>query len=256
MARSFLPPPGSDNRIARAEPALGHPPIIRLESVDSTQAYGATLAARGAVDGTVVVAETQTAGRGRRGRVWRDTPGAGLLMSVILRTSLPIVQRPLLSLAAAVAVAEALRDEAGVSAQLKWPNDVHVRERKIAGILLERHGDAVLLGIGVNVAQREFAPEIIATSIAQEHGRTDRESLLTTVLDRIARWRGCLEREGFAPVRARWLQLATTPGKHVSVDGVEGIARGLDDDGALLIEREGGVARVLAGDVVEVRVDQ
>jgi BirA family biotin operon repressor/biotin-[acetyl-CoA-carboxylase] ligase len=265
MARSSLPPPNSKHareasparsgRIAAAKPPLEHAPIIRLESVDSTQSYAAKLAEDGAVDGTAVVAETQTNGRGRRGRVWHDAPGESLLMSVILRTSLPVVRLPLLSLAASVAVAEALREVGGVDARLKWPNDVHVRGRKIAGILLERRGDVVVLGIGVNMVQRELVPELaaVATSLALEDGRTDREALLSAVLDGVAQWRNRLERDGFASVRARWSALATTPGRQVSVDGVAGVARGLDDDGALVIENAGGTTRVLAGDVLELR---
>ena len=185
--------------------------------------------------------------------MWRDAPGASLLLSIILRTSLPAARVPLLSFAAAVAVAEALILAAGVDARLKWPNDVHVRDRKVAGILLERRGDVVVLGIGVNVTQRELAPDLqpLATSIALEHGRADREALLVAVRDGVARWRDRLESEGFAPVRARWTALATTPGRYVNADGVEGLARGLDDDGALVIDTEHGPTRIIAGDVVE-----
>ena len=228
-------------------------PIVRLPSVDSTQTYAATLAANGAPDGTAVVAETQTRGRGRRGRVWHDAPGSSLLLSVILRTSLPAARLPLLSLATGGAVAEALIAVAGVEARVKWPNDVHVRGRKIAGILLERRGDAIVLGVGVNV-MRGLVPQLeaVATSIAREHGRTDREALLSAVLSGVGRWRDRLERGGFAPVRARWTALATTPGRYVCVDGVAGVALGLDDDGALIIENAAGTTRVLAGDVVEV----
>jgi BirA family biotin operon repressor/biotin-[acetyl-CoA-carboxylase] ligase len=174
-------------------------------------------------------------------------------MSMVLRTSLPVAQLPLVSLAASVAVAEALRAVSGVDAQLKWPNDVHVGGRKIAGILLERRGDVVVLGIGINVMQRELGPELAAraTSIALEGGRSDRDALLAAVLDGVARWRGRLEREGFAPVRTQWSALATTPGRRVTVDGVGGVARGLDDDGALVIDTDGWTMRVLAGDVLE-----
>jgi BirA family biotin operon repressor/biotin-[acetyl-CoA-carboxylase] ligase len=111
----------------------------------------------------------------------------------------------------------------------------------------------VIVGIGVNVMQRALPPELgdVATSIAIEQGKTDREALFVRVRDGVARWRHRLEREGFAAVRARWLALATTPGRAVTVDGVTGVARGLDDDGALVIERDGRIVRVLAGDVAE-----
>jgi BirA family biotin operon repressor/biotin-[acetyl-CoA-carboxylase] ligase len=220
--------------------------------VRSTQDYAARLADEGAADGTIVVAETQTAGRGRRGRVWRDAPGASLLLSMVVRTSLPASRAPLLSLAAAVSVAEALYQVAGIAARLKWPNDVQVNGRKIAGILLERRGEVVLLGIGVNVAQRELAPELMATSIALERGDTDREALLGALRSRVEHWRARLEAEGFASVKQRWTELATTLGRRVSVDGVTGLAAGLDEDGALIVDDGGRTVRVLAGDVVEV----
>jgi BirA family transcriptional regulator, biotin operon repressor / biotin---[acetyl-CoA-carboxylase] ligase len=227
-------------------------PVIRLEAVDSTQNYAARLALQGAVDGTVVMAQTQTAGRGRKGRIWRDVPGESLLLSVIRRPAVPGPRLPLLSLAAAVGVAEALRDPAGVDARLKWPNDVHVNGRKIAGILLECRGDVVLLGIGVNVAQHEFDADLAATSIAIEGGHTDRDALLAAMCAAIARWCEHVERGAFGAVRARWTALATTPGRRVTVDGITGTALGLDDDGALLVDHAGTTVRVLAGDVAEV----
>ncbi len=234
---------------ARADVA---PPIVRLETVDSTQRHAAALAADGAVDGTAVVADTQTQGRGRRGRVWLDTPGESLLLSVVLRTSLPLARLPTLSIAAGVAVAEALIESAGVDARLKWPNDVVIGGRKIAGVLLERHGDAVILGIGVNVAQTSvrarLAPQ--ATSVAIEHGRADRDAILGAILATVAHWRGRLEHEGFTPVRTRWTVLASMLGRRITAGEVVGTAIGLDDDGALLLETETGPTRVLAGDIV------
>jgi BirA family biotin operon repressor/biotin-[acetyl-CoA-carboxylase] ligase len=164
---------------------------------------------------------------------------------------LPIARLPTLSIAAGVAVAEALI-ECGVDARLKWPNDVVVGGRKIAGVLLERHGDAVILGLGVNVAQRSVRSQLAAqaTSVAIEGGRADRDAVLAAVLAAVARWRGRLEREGFEPVRARWTALASMLGRRVTADAVAGTAIGLDDDGALLVETEAGATRVLAGDVV------
>ena len=234
---------------ARADVA---PPIIRLDVVDSTQRHAAALAADGAADGTAVVAETQTQGRGRRGRVWVDTPGESLLMSVVLRTSLPLTRVPTLSIAAGVGVAEALIEAAGVDARLKWPNDVLVRGRKIAGVLLERHGDVLILGIGVNVGQtfvdRELADR--ATSVKMEGGRADRDAILGAVLAAIARWRSRLEQEGFDQVRSRWTALSSMLGRRVAADSVMGTALGLDDDGALIVDTGTGITRVLAGDVV------
>ncbi len=243
-----LPPP--DSRIAARE----RPPIVRLAAVDSTQRHAAVLAESGAVDGTVVVADTQTAGRGRRGRVWKDTPRASVLMSMIVRSSLPVAKLPTLSIAAGVAVAEALRHCAGIEARLKWPNDVLVEGRKIAGILLERHGDAVIVGIGINVTRDAVPPEFAAsaTSIADahtDHVIIDRDAVLAAVVDAFARWRARLERDGFEPVRVQWTELAAMLGRPVTADGVGGVVRGLDADGALVLETPGGIRRILAGDV-------
>jgi BirA family biotin operon repressor/biotin-[acetyl-CoA-carboxylase] ligase len=233
---------------------LGAARVVRLDSVDSTQRYAARLAAAGAADGTVVRAETQTAGRGRRGRVWQDVPGESVLMSIVARPSLALAQLPLLSLAVGVSVAEALIAAAGVDARLKWPNDVLLDRRKVAGILLERHGEAVVIGIGINVAQRAVPPALegIATSVLLGGGRPDREAIVATVLEGLARWRERLEREGFEPVRARWMALTAMRGQQVTVDGIHGRTVGLDADGALLLDADGVITRVIAGEVLAV----
>ena len=230
------------------------PPIVRHGRVDSTQAIAFALAAEGAPDRTVVVADSQAAGRGRRGRVWQDEPGASLLVSILLRPRLTPAQLPTLSLTAGVAVAEALASAAGLDARLKWPNDVLVDGRKLAGILLESRGLApvVALGIGVNITQRAFPPELAerATSVHLAGGACDRDTLLAALLGPLDFWRGRLEREGFAPVRERWRALAHTLGRTVTVDGVTGVAVDVDDDGALLLEVDGRRQRVVAGEVV------
>ncbi len=232
------------------------PPLVRLAAVESTQAHLFALAAVGAVDRTVVVADHQSAGRGRRGRAWRDAPGASLLASVLVRPATPVRGWPVFSLLTAVAVAEALRRTAGVEARLKWPNDVLVHGRKIAGILLEARvageESALVIGVGINLAQREFGPDLAgrATSVALAAGAAPpRDALLATLLERFDAWRARFETEGAAPVRARWLELADTIGRPVDVDGVRGIAVDLDADGALLVEADDGVRRVVAGEL-------
>jgi BirA family biotin operon repressor/biotin-[acetyl-CoA-carboxylase] ligase len=225
-------------------------PVVRLTTVDSTQRFAAELARNGAADGTAVVADTQTAGKGRRGRAWHDTPGASLLVSVIMRTSLPPARRATLSLLAGVAVAETLRT-AGVTAKLKWPNDALVNGKKIAGVLLEAYGDAVVVGIGINVAREAVPPalEERATSVAQAGGVPDRELILHALLRALDDWRSRLERESFDAVRERWTSLSETVGNLVSADRLTGTAVGIDHDGALLIATDAGVVRVIAGDV-------
>jgi BirA family biotin operon repressor/biotin-[acetyl-CoA-carboxylase] ligase len=226
-------------------------PIVRLGVVPSTQAVAFELAAQGAVDRTVVVADHQTAGRGRRGRSWVDEPGASLLASILLRPGLPVGRWPLYGFVTAVAVAEALRAATDLDARLKWPNDVLVAGRKIAGILLETRGERVLvIGVGVNVAQRRLPPELapLATSVVLAGGRpVDPGALLSAVLDAFDAWRARLEREGFEPVRARWSELSETLGRRVQVGAVSGRALRLDADGALVLGDGPMLQRVVAG---------
>jgi BirA family biotin operon repressor/biotin-[acetyl-CoA-carboxylase] ligase len=234
--------------------------IVHLERVDSTQASAFALAAAGAEDGTVVVADYQAAGRGRRGRTWDAAPGQGLLSTILVRPRLAPAQWPAYSLATAVAVAEALARTAALAARLKWPNDVLIGGRKIAGILLESRvvGDTasavIAVGVGVNVAQRAFPAGLAAraTSVAMESRRpVSRDAMLAALLDAFDDWRARLEGEGMAPVRARWLALADTIGRRVSSDGVTGVAVDLDTDGALVLEDGGRRHRVVAGEVAE-----
>ena len=244
------------------------PTIVRCGRVDSTQAIAFAMAADGAPDRTVVVADSQAAGRGRRGRAWHDEPGASLLVSILLRPRLAPAQLPMLSLTAAVAVAEALARAARLGARLKWPNDVLVNGRKIAGILLESRrattstplplpswppSPIVALGIGINVAQQTFPREISdrATSVRLAGGETeDPDTLLMALLERLDHWRGRLEMEGFVPVRERWRALADTLGRRVTVDGVTGLAVDVDDDGALLLDDDSRRRhRIFAGEV-------
>ena len=222
--------------------------------VTSTQAVAFDLAEQGAADGTVVVARSQTAGRGRRGRRWEDEPGASLLVSLVVRSRLPMARWPLLSYAAALAVADMLGEVAGLPVRLKWPNDVLVGGRKIAGILLESRTTlaAVMVGVGVNLNQCRFPPALAlrATSVALETERAvDGDTALAVLLRAFDAWRGRLEREGFGPLRERWLALSDTIGRRISVDGVHGEAVDLDGDGALLVRDDGGLRRLLAGEI-------
>ena len=239
-----------------SQAASAPPACVRLDTVDSTQSVAFALAAQGAVDGTVVVASFQSAGRGRRGRVWSAAPGEALLASFVLRPRLAHRDLPLLSYVAAVATADAIASF-GATPRLKWPNDVLVDGRKISGILLESRltpsdGAVVAIGVGWNLRQTTFPPELAAqaTSLRIATGRdvTVDEALavLRVALDE---WRTVLEVHGFAPVRRRWLERADTIGRRVRVDDVEGVAVDLDPDGALVIEEHGARHRVVVGDV-------
>jgi BirA family transcriptional regulator, biotin operon repressor / biotin---[acetyl-CoA-carboxylase] ligase len=236
-------------------PPVAAPALVRLGRVDSTQTVAFALAADGAADRTVVVAQAQTAGRGRHGRLWLDEPGASLLMSIILRPRLEPARLPTLSLAAGVAVVEALERVTGLKPRLKWPNDVLVDGRKLAGILLESRispSPLVVLGIGVNLAQRVFPADLAerATSVRLATGRrVDADALLTALLESLDAWRTRLETEGWAPIRERWRALTETLGRRVSIDSVEGVAVDVDEDGALIVAEGDVRRRVVAGEV-------
>src|SRR5262249_59989668 len=143
--------------------------------------------------------------------------------------------------------------------RLKWPNDVLVGGRKIAGILLESRSMAsasaepiLVIGVGINLGQREFPLGLAgrATSVALETGHpVDRDTLLAALLEEFDTWRARLEGEGFGAVRERWKSLSDTIGRHVTVDGISGTATDLDGDGGLLIDAGNGVRRVIAGEI-------
>ena len=229
--------------------------IVHLPRVDSTQSTIFDLAAQGASDRTVVVADYQAAGRGRRGRAWDAAPGTSLLTSILVRPRGTPERWGGYSLVSALAVADALARAASLSARLKWPNDVLVGDRKIAGILLESRMPAagvagpaggpgvIAVGIGINLAAR-------ATSVLRETERiVDRDAMLTALLEAFDGWRASLERDGLAPIRARWLVLADTIGRRVSVDGITGVAVDLDVDGALVLQDGERRHRIVAGEV-------
>ncbi len=222
---------------------------------------------QGAPHGAAVVAEEQTAGRGRRGRSWLSPPGKNLYLSLILRPQLPPARAPELTLVAAVAACEALR-ALGCRAGIKWPNDLQVAGKKLGGILTELHAtpgqvDFVVLGIGINLnlAAADLPPELqsIATSAQIELGApVDRAAFLADLLARLERWSERHLESGFDAIRQRWTKLSTTVGARVRVQLtgqlLEGQALGLDPSGALQIRTDAGaVQTVLAGDVETVR---
>jgi BirA family transcriptional regulator, biotin operon repressor / biotin---[acetyl-CoA-carboxylase] ligase len=232
------------------------------DELGSTNDRAKELAEGGALHGEVVIAETQTAGRGRRGRTWVSPPRKNVYLSVILRPELPPARAPELTLVASLAVCDALR-QAGVDASIKWPNDVLVGGRKIAGILTELAAEPdrvhwVVIGLGVNVnARREDFPEELrdeATSLLIERGEPSPRALFAAAcLTGLEAWVDAHAEEGFAPIRAAWRERSSTLGREVVVraDGREiaGIAEDIDEQGALLVRTAAGLERILAGDV-------
>jgi BirA family transcriptional regulator, biotin operon repressor / biotin---[acetyl-CoA-carboxylase] ligase len=232
------------------------------DEIDSTSDRAKELADDGAAHGEVVIAERQTAGRGRRGRAWVSPPRRNLYLSAILRPELPPARAPELTLVASLAVCDALR-QAGVAAGIKWPNDLLVGDRKIAGILLELAAEPdrvhwVVLGVGVNVnAKPEDFPEELrseATSILIERGEPAPRALFAAaLLSGLEAWLDVHAEQGFAPIRDAWRARSVTLGREVLVraDGREivGTAEDIDEQGALLVRDAGRQHRILAGDV-------
>ena len=243
------------------------PKILRYESLPSTNTEAARLAALGAEEGLAVVADEQTAGRGRLRRLWLSPKGAGLYVSVLLRPKMAPECWPLITFAAALAVSDALREACELETDIKWPNDVLASERKICGILAEvidtETGRGIIVGMGINVTNEAFPEELesIAISIAGATGkRHDREPLLSSLLRALGRWYVLLhELNGAEKILAEWTSRSSyAEGKHVQVvnmdESLTGVTRGLERDGALKVETSTGVTvSVRAGDVTSVR---
>lgn len=238
--------------------------IIHRESVGSTNDEARALAAAGAPEGTVVVAEEQTGGKGRLGRRWESPRGTGVWLSVILKPPLPPAEVSPLTLVAAVAVAEAIERATGLRPGIKWPNDVLVNGRKVCGILTELSAEVerinhVILGIGINVnlGSTDLPEEVrgSASSLAAEAGApVSRARLAGELLSRLDYWYRVFLRQGFDPAREVWKRYSVTLGRPVTATGrtsrIEGTAVDVDASGALVIETpEGSRQRVLAGEV-------
>jgi BirA family biotin operon repressor/biotin-[acetyl-CoA-carboxylase] ligase len=232
--------------------SLGRSCVLRDE-VDSTNTLAASLAEEGAPDGLVVVAESQTQGRGRMQRRWQSPMGLNLYFSAVLRPRWNLAGSPPLSIAAGVAIAEVVEQVIADAPQLKWPNDVLVGGRKVAGILVEaaaqRHElKHIVLGIGVNVNQIEFPPELAsrATSLALASGRpwVDRTEVLALLLGRLEHWIDLLSRDSQHAVVERWCSFAPWLGSEVRVthgeSSVVGTAIALETTGALRMRDEHG----------------
>ncbi len=238
-----------------------------FDEVGSTSDVAKELAEEGAGHGEVVIAERQTAGRGRRGRTWVSPPGRNLYLSAILRPELPPHRAPEITLVASVAVCDAVRQAGVAAAGIKWPNDILARGRKLAGILTEMAAEAdavqwMVVGIGVNLNTDldEFPEELRdeATSLALERGQPAPRALFAAAL--LARLEDWLERhaaEGFGPIRDAWRERSVTLGREVvaQADGrdVAGVAEDVDETGALLVRTASGLERIASGDVQVLR---
>jgi BirA family biotin operon repressor/biotin-[acetyl-CoA-carboxylase] ligase len=235
---------------------------IELASCGSTNDEAARLARAGAKHGTLVIAERQTSGRGRDGRVWESPPG-GLYLSAVLRPPMPIVDVPPMTLAIGIGLCEAVRTT-GAPAVLKWPNDLLVADRKLAGVLVEAQSqgnrlEAVIVGIGINLTGE--LPDAVAETgitLAEAAGTTiDREPFLERMLALVERWVDRYVSVGIEPIIPAWQErMAVGLHARAMIDGapLTGCVAGLDADGALLLRDEAGkVHRVRSGDVEVLR---
>lgn len=223
--------------------------VVFFESCESTQIEARRLASAGAPAGTLVVTEIQSAGKGRLGRQWQSEAGKNLLFSLVLRPPIAPKRAPLLCLATAVALADVL------NCRIKWPNDLlDSQGRKHCGILAEMDADAgflrhAVIGVGINVNQVDFPPDLPNPgSMALVRGPQNRVAVLRDAVFQIERW--CAELSGGSEaVLKAWRARAAHLGQRIRVGEVEGVARDLRGDGALLIETSTGIVPVLAGDV-------
>jgi len=237
--------------------------ILYFDSLHSTNLTAKEVANKGAQNGTLVITESQTGGRGRLNRTWLSPRGVNLLFSMVLRPNIPLQRVFRLNMTASVSIVEAVRELTPLEPGIKWPNDVYFGHRKLAGILTEFSvaGEAVefvVVGIGLNVnMDPEQYPEIrnVATSVRAELGHTiSRLELLGKILSRMDVWYGKLIQGEDHELKTLWNSYSTVIGRQVEIRSAEqqliGRAMSIDDDGALLLEDENGIEhRVLCGDL-------
>ena len=240
--------------------------VLSYRTIGSTNALGFRLAEGGAPEGTLIVADEQTKGRGRMGRSWHSPPRLGLWMSLILRPEVPPFSAPGLSICAGLALAQAIRDLSGADARTKWPNDCLINGRKVGGILLELSAELdrtnfVIAGIGVNVNHQpeDFPKRLLpkVTSIKMECGKEwSRMKLLAAFLQRFEAIYLDFKKNGLAPQRRLIRKFSSLLGKTVTVklgkEKIEGLAQDIDDNGSLVIKTKKGERAVRAGEVTVV----
>lgn len=238
--------------------------VVHFSSIGSTNKEAKRLAAQEAVEGTVVVAESQTGGRGRLCRSWFSPGKGGIWFSVILRPKIHPTEAAKFTFLGAVAVAKAIREITGLQVEIKWPNDIHFKGRKLVGILTELSAEMdainyIVMGIGINVNMdiEEFPVELqdVASTLKRETGSDiSRRLLLQAILEELEQRYEEIRREGFATVFSTWRTMNCTLGFQVSVVTADqqftGLAIDIDAEGALLVKKmDGLIERVLSGDV-------
>jgi BirA family biotin operon repressor/biotin-[acetyl-CoA-carboxylase] ligase len=232
-----------------------------LESIDSTNSYAKQLLREGTLNGVLVATEEQTDGRGRLGRAWHSEKSANLTFSLILKNIAVDESLGLVPIAVGVAVVESIGASTRLKPECKWPNDILIDGKKVCGILCESIPEnsksvSVIIGIGVNVNQKQFPPEIehSATSLSIAAQREfDRAEILSSILNRLEPYIDLLSGGNPANILTRWRRYAPMLGKPVTLDQngaiLQGIAKDIDNDGSLIVETNGKTLHVVAGDV-------
>jgi len=239
--------------IERVKASLPDRLIDWYPSIGSTMTEASRLAASGCASGTVVVADEQTAGLGRYGRIWHSEAGSGLYVSIVLRYAFSPDSLTVATLALGLATAEAILKTTDLACDLRWPNDVLIQSRKCAGILTQLDGSAIIAGIGINVNHSAFPQELsaIATSLRIGSGRThSRERLLVELINSVESFCSLLEKEGRAPILAMFARASSfVHGRKVSVDQgdvmLRGTTAGLTESGFLILQSDDGKPNVI-----------
>jgi BirA family biotin operon repressor/biotin-[acetyl-CoA-carboxylase] ligase len=257
------PPADVQSAVDTARERLGPFASLRYaESIGSTNDAALALAAAGEPEGTSVLADAQTAGRGRRGRAWSSPPGAGLYLSVVLRGADLTSSPGLVTLGAGTAASNAVETSTGLPVRLKWPNDLVIGAewRKLGGILCEAQGrDALVVGIGVNLTPASHPPDVMAraASIEGELARAvDRAAIVVECLAGLRALSSALRSGHGAAIVDAWRGRAADGWRGAAVEWMDGdrsisaIAKDVDIDGGLIVERDGRRERVVAGEVL------
>jgi len=238
--------------------------VLYFDSLKSTMDMATQLALKNAGEGTVVIAETQTKGKGRLGRIWYSPKFKGLYFSLILRPKISMDKASIITLLAGVSICEAIKDYPGEETQIKWPNDIILRNKKLGGILTEVKAELdevnfLIIGVGLNINNDKKSLISGATSLRQESiEELSRLGIFQNILYRLESNYCLFQKRGPAEVIEKWRSLSFTLGKRVKVyshkEHIEGEAVDIDSDGALLVRKDCGFTqKITAGDVVHCR---
>lgn len=238
--------------------------IEYFDYLDSTMDLAMRLGMQGAASGTLVLAESQTKGRGRLGRNWSSPKHKGIYLSLILKPKLAPAASPILTLLSAVSICEAIKEVCDIDGQIKWPNDVFIQHKKLAGILTEMNAEVdkvnfIVIGIGLNVNNDKKSLIAQATSLKEQLGHpVDRVALLQELLLKLEENYFLLEKKGNKAIVEKWCHFSLTLGKRVKVycqdKHIEGLAQDIDLDGALLVRKDSGlIQKINSGDVMHCR---